>query len=203
MSELIREIEKKLKDRPVGVVGERKEYSVLIPIIEGEDSLLFEVRGNEIRQAGDICFPGGRIEEGETAIEAALRETEEEIGIPRDGIRVLGRFDSVLEVNRIRMSTVVGVLPKDYRDKLKLADKEVAEVFTAPISFFLNNEPDYFKGEIVQDDRGFPYAKHNIKPDYKWRKAYQDIYFWHFGERVIWGLTAAVVQWFLKKLIKE
>ena len=203
MSDLIKKIEEKLTGRPVGVVGERKEYSVLIPIIEGEESLLFEVRGSEIRQAGDICFPGGRMEEGETPVETALRETEEEIGIPREDIRVLGRFDSVLEVNRIRMNTVVGVLPKDYKEKLVLAEKEVAEVFTVPISFFLENEPDYFKGEIVQDDRGFPYAKHNIKPDYKWRKAYQDIYFWHFGGRVIWGLTAVVVQWFLKKLIQE
>lgn len=203
MSDLIKKIEEKLTGRPVGVVGERKEYSVLIPIIEDEERLLFEVRGSEIRQAGDICFPGGRMEEGETPVETALRETEEEIGIPREDIRVLGRFDSVLEVNRIRMNTVVGVLPKDYKEKLVLAEKEVAEVFTVPISFFLENEPDYFKGEIVQDDRGFPYAKHNIKPDYKWRKAYQDIYFWHFGGRVIWGLTAVVVQWFLKKLIKE
>ncbi len=203
MSNLIKKLANKLKDRPVGVVGERKEFSVLIPLIQDEESVLFEVRGSDIRQAGDVCFPGGRIEEGETPIEAALRETEEEIGIPREEIKILGRFDSVLEVNRIRMNTVVGVLPKDYKDKLKLAENEVSEVFTVPMSFFLENEPDYFKGEIIQDDTGFPYSKHNINPEYKWRKAYQDIYFWHFDGQVIWGLTAVVMEWFIKKLIRD
>ena len=83
-------IREKLKDRPVGVIGKRKEYAVLVPLIEkdGEAALLLEVRSKDIRQPGDVCFPGGRVEEGESFQETALRETEEEIGISALDIEV-------------------------------------------------------------------------------------------------------------------
>ena len=70
----IEELRSKLDGRPVGVVGKRKEFAVLIPLIEedGEVKLLFEVRSKDIRQPGDVCFPGGKIEEGESETEAAL-----------------------------------------------------------------------------------------------------------------------------------
>ena len=152
----IEELRSKLDGRPVGVVGKRKEFAVLIPLIEedGEVKLLFEVRSKDIRQPGDVCFPGGKIEEGESETEAALREMAEETGVGPEYVEVLGRFDSVLEVNRIR-----------------------------------------------QDTEGFPYEKHGINPEYKWRDAWQDIFFWHWEGHTIWGLTAAIVQWMTEVLL--
>ena len=196
------ELREKLKDRPVGVVGKRKEFAVMIPFLEkdGEVHLLFEVRSKDIAQPGDVCFPGGRIEEGEGIVEAALRETEEETGIPATEVEVLGRFDSVLEVNRIRMHTVVGRLPDNYESLLK-PDEEVAEIFTVPLSFFKETEPDYYKGRIIQDTTDFPYGKHKLDPNYRWRDAWQDIYFWHWDNHTIWGLTAAIVQWMTEVLL--
>lgn len=197
------DIKNRLEGRPVGVVGKRKEFAVLIPFVEkeGELCLLFEVRSKDIRQPGDVCFPGGRIEEGETEIQAALRETKEEIGIGEDMIEVVGRFDSVLEVNRIRMHTAVGMLKEGWEEVLS-PDEEVAEVFTVPVSFFMDNKPDYYKGKIVQDTEGFPYEKHGIDPNYKWRVAWQDIFFWHWEGHTIWGLTAAIVEWMTEELLQ-
>ena len=199
----LEEIKKRLEGRPVGVVGKRKEFAVLIPLVEkdGELRLLFEVRSRDIRQPGDVCFPGGKIEEGETETQAALRETCEEIGIGEDMIDVLGRFDSVLEVNRIRMHTTVGMLKEGWEDKIK-PDAEVAEVFTVPVRFFLENEPDYYRGRIIQDTEGFPYEKHGIDPNYRWRDAWQDIFFWHWEGHTIWGLTAAIVEWMTEDLLQ-
>ncbi len=198
----VEELRRKLDGRPIGVVGKRKEFAVLIPLIEedGEAKLLFEVRSKDIRQPGDVCFPGGRIEEGETETEAALRETAEETGISREYIEVLGRFDSVLEVNRIRMHTTVGLLKEGWREQLD-PDGEVAEIFTVPLKFFKETEPDYYRGRIIQDTEGFPYEKHGINPDYKWREAWQDIFFWHWDGHTIWGLTAAIVQWMTEVLL--
>ena len=198
----LNEIKEKLKDRPIGVIGKRKEYAVLIPLVEkeGEIHLLLEVRSKDIRQPGDVCFPGGRVEEGESFEETALRETFEEIGIPVEDIESYGRFDSMLEVNRIRMHTLVGKLPEDWKDKIK-TDSEVAELFTVPLSFFKENEPDYYRGKIIQDTEGFPYEKHGINPNYKWRDAYQDMFFWHWEGHTIWGLTAAIIQWFVEEIL--
>lgn len=204
----VKDIKKKLEDRPVGVIGKRKEFAVLILLAYSDKKdenpeIVFEVRGKTILQPGDICLPGGKIEDGESIIDCALRETEEEIGLSREKIKILGRFDSMLEVNRIRMHTVVGAVKKENLKGLNICEYEVQEVFTVPLSFFKENEPDYFRGNIVQDDTGFPYEKHGIDPDYKWRKAYQDLYFWHYGDKTIWGLTAAIIQWFVSEMMTE
>lgn len=197
----IEEIRKKLQNRPFGVIGDRKEFSVLIPVVELKEgpALLYEVRGKTILQPGDVCFPGGKMEEGEDVFETALRETEEEIGLSREKIEVLGRFDSLLEVNRVRLHTVVGLIKEESLKDLSL-NYEVSETFLVPLKYLEENKPDYFKQEIIQDPTNFPYLEHGIDPNYKWRKAHQDMYFWHYEGHTIWGLTASITEWFLNRL---
>ena len=67
----------------------RHEYAVLCPLVERPDGLhlLFEVRSAGVSQSGETCFPGGQMEPGETPADCALRETEEELSIPRAEIR--------------------------------------------------------------------------------------------------------------------
>lgn len=61
--------------------------------------MVFEVRAAGLKtQPGDICFPGGRMEEGETALQCALRELKEETGISPSDLRVLGQFDTLHEI---------------------------------------------------------------------------------------------------------
>ena len=196
------DIASRLKDRPVGVIGKRREYSVLMPLVEkdGEICFLFEVRSQDIAQPGDVCFPGGRIEEGETPVEAALREACEEIGLKRDDVKVFGRFDSMMEVGRIVIHTVVAEISESALDNLK-TDSEVKECFTVPLEFFAENKPDYHPIPIIQDTEGFPFDEHGIDRNYRWRKAHADTFFWHYEGHLIWGLTAGIVEWFMEEVM--
>ena len=79
------------RDYRIGINGEEdmKRCSVLIPVvnIDGEDNIIFEIRNNKLNSnPGEICFPGGAIEEGETPKEAALRECFEEIGLGEENL---------------------------------------------------------------------------------------------------------------------
>ena len=72
------------------------EYAVLVPLVERPEGLclLYEVRADTLgRQPGEVCFPGGRLEPGEDAVSCALRETWEELGIPRPAVEVVAELD--------------------------------------------------------------------------------------------------------------
>ena len=166
------DIEQKMKEWKPGVIGGRKDCSVLIPLVERKDGLhlLFERRSSQMKtQPGDVCFPGGRMEAGETAVECALRETEEEIGIPADRIRILGQFDSLYEVSSLTMNTVAGAIQEEDLQLLKLNPAEVDQVFTVPLRFFLETEPMIYDYDVVQKVEEFPYEAAGIRSDYRWR----------------------------------
>ena len=169
-------IKEKMAGRKPGVIGDRKEFAVLIPLVEREDGLhlLFEKRSGNIKQPGDTCFPGGRIEAGEGITECALRETAEEIGIT--DVEVIGQFDSILEVNRITMHTVVGIVTEGALKNVRINSDEVADIFTVPLDFFAYAEPMSHTVRIIQDTADFPYEETGIRKDYKWRVGHQEIF---------------------------
>lgn len=189
-------IKEKMAGRKPGVIGDRKEFAVLIPLVEREDGLhlLFEKRSGNIKQPGDTCFPGGRIEAGESITECALRETAEEIGIT--DVEVIGQFDSILEINRITMHTVVGIVTEDSIKNAHLNSDEVADIFTVPLDFFVSTKPMSHTVRITQDTADFPYEETGIQKDYKWRVGQQEIFIYHYEDRIIWGLTARIAKWF-------
>lgn len=205
----IAQIEKFMENRPPGDIGKRKNCAVLIPLVEidGELHLLYEQRSAKIKtQPGDVCFPGGVMEKGETPIETALRETEEEIGIPRDKIRVIGQFDSLFEVRNITMHTVIGVIEEEMLEQLNINHKEVAKVFTVPFSFFEETKPRIYEYDIVQKIEDFPYEETGVDPNYKWRVGSAAIPIMHYpykdaeDAQLIWGLTCNITLWLKDKL---
>ena len=200
----VRDIEEKLKKRRVGTVDWYKFFSVTIPLIETEEglSMVFEVRAAGLKtQPGDICFPGGRMEEGETALQCALRELKEETGIPPSELRVLGQFDTLHEFSGHTLYTFAVSLAPQALQKARLNQEEVAELFTVPLKFFKENTAEIYDIDVVSDVSDFPYDKTGISPDYKWRKGKNLLPLYRYEDKIIWGITARIVKWFIEQII--
>ena len=106
-------LRRRYADHVPGLLGARHSYAVLCPLVERPDGLhlLFEVRSAALhRQPGEVCFPGGRMEAGETPEQCALRETEEELAIPRQEVEVLGRPDFICNQAGFLMQPVLGLV---------------------------------------------------------------------------------------------
>ena len=114
--------------------------AVLVPLIdrkEGMAVLLTQRTPHLTAHAGQISFPGGRIEESDAdATEAALRETEEEVGLTRDHVTVIGRLDTYVTGTGFEITPVVGIVKVPF--SLAIDPFEVSEVFEVPLSFVVD-----------------------------------------------------------------
>jgi 8-oxo-dGTP pyrophosphatase MutT (NUDIX family) len=156
--------------------------AVLIPLarFENEWHLLFTRRTDRVEShKGQVSFPGGACDDGETTPEeTALRETEEEIGILPNDVRVLGRLSRMITITNYRVSPVVGVIPWPYA--FRVANVEVARVFTMPL-LWLANRRNYWEFFRRDDDRS--------------------VIFYHpYDGELLWGATARMTVNFLKTI---
>lgn len=193
----------KLNDRPVAVQNEADYFpsAVMLPLVEvnGELELLFEVRSAGLaRQPGEICFPGGRIEAGETPDQAAVRETAEELGVPQGSLQLVGPLDYLISPIGVmlypfagRISTLANIRPNP---------AEVDEIFTVPLSWLLAAEPETAFMEVATRPLpGFPLQDLPSGYSRKWRaRAKYPVLFYRYEQRVIWGITARVLCDFLR-----
>lgn len=157
--------------------------AVFVPLVPraGGATVLFTLRTERLRNhAGQVSFPGGRIEHDDAgAVAAALRETEEEIGIARDLLQPCGFLDRFDTVSGFSVTPVVGRVPIDYRP---MPDpNEVAEVFEVPLAFLLDRTN-------LQCFRVDSHGRSLVIYEYR-----------HAGRR-IWGATAAMLVNLLKRL---
>lgn len=149
--------------------------AVLVPVVERpEPTVILTLRPETMRRhAGQVSFPGGRIDPGDAdAVAAALREAEEEIGLPRDAVEVVGTGDPYRTITGFEVVPVIGVLPPD----LDLAPHpgEVAAMFEAPLRYLLDASR--------QRERTILFRGRE--------RRYFEI---EYGERRIWGATAAMI----------
>lgn len=135
----------RLRLRPQSPVPETKNgiraAAVLLPLYKTQDEwyLLFTRRTERVEaHRGQVSFPGGLIEVGETPTEAACRETEEETGIVADAIDVLGAMKPLPTVTGFIIAPIVGIIPWPY--PLKLHRVEVAKVFGVPLGWLQDPE---------------------------------------------------------------
>ena len=149
--------------------------AVLIPLIaRPEPTLLFTLRTEHLsRHSGQISFPGGRREAGDlSAVETALRETQEETGLDPALISIAGFLPRYLTGTGFDIAPVVGVVRPDFA--LAPDVREVADIFEIKLSFFL--DPANAR-EVSRDMMGRPRRVHVFEPE----------------GRYIWGITAALL----------
>ncbi|WP_308533893.1 CoA pyrophosphatase [uncultured Peptoniphilus sp.] len=201
--EEIRAIENKLKGKKSLPIDIKNYFSLLIPLINinGSPHLLFENRAMTLRnQPGEVSFPGGKIEKGESPREAAIRESCEELLIHRDKIKILGKGDYLINPYRAIIYSHIGLLDLDF-EKISPYPGEVESVFTIPLSFFMKEKPSRYtmKVNLLRDDN-FPYELIMGGKNYKWQRADEEVYFYTYGKNIVWGLTAKMTYNFVKNL---
>lgn len=179
-----------------GLLSARARYAVLCPILERPDGLhvLLEVRAAGLKQGGEVCFPGGRAEPGETFEACALRETCEELAIPAREIEVIGKTDFLCQPGRSLIQPVLGVVSPAGYAAMQPSPAEVAEVFTVPLDFLRSTEPKQYtyqlKAQIPED---FPYEAVGIPRSYRWSSGEAEVPIWHYDGHVIWGMTGRIL----------
>jgi 8-oxo-dGTP pyrophosphatase MutT (NUDIX family) len=142
--------------------------AVLIPLVERDDALnvLLTYRSADLEHhAGQISFPGGRLEQGDADAESgALRETEEEIGLSRDYITILGRLPDHVIISGYQVTPVVGLVRPGFT--LRLDPTEVADAFEAPLQRLFDPATHlsrmYKVGEEELEAFDLPWQGHNI-----------------------------------------
>jgi 8-oxo-dGTP pyrophosphatase MutT (NUDIX family) len=213
--ELINKLISNLPKYP-GILGKDEFFNsaVLIPFItiDNELSLLFEKRAADIRQGGEICFPGGEFDPAEdnSFKDTAVRETEEEIGIPHDKIKILGRLDTMIGPRGVTIDPYIGEVDIKELSECKIDKTEVEKVFTVPLSFFIDNEPQRFKAvsntshkfynEDGEEEQLIPEVQNNS--DRTYRESSRNVLVYKTDTEVIWGLTARMIYEVVKMIRK-
>lgn len=175
--------------------------AVLVPLIleDNEPAVLFEVRSSHLAwQPGEICFPGGRIEKSDaSALMAAVRETKEELALSSGEVKILGPLKPIISPIGVSLYPYVGYI-SPLRSIVPNKD-EVAEIFTVPLRFLLENKPIAAQMEMgTRPLHDFPFSLvAGYSKEWMVRKSYQ-VLFYQYKKYVIWGLTAQVLQGFLE-----
>ncbi|MDO7842929.1 CoA pyrophosphatase [Sphingomonas immobilis] len=155
--------------------GDFRQAGVLVPVTDRADPGVILTRRNDTMRnhAGQVAFPGGRMDPGDAdVVAAALREAEEEIALPRSAVTVVGAADEYRTISGYRVTPVIGVVPPDLTFTPNAG--EVADVFEVPLGFLLD-------------------SGNHLESVIEWQGHNRHLYEILWGNQRIWGATAAMI----------
>lgn len=157
-------------------VSATKPASVLVPVVDrGEPTILLTQRTADLAShAGQVAFPGGRIDPGdESPVAAALREAKEEVGLAPVLVEPIGYLDLYLTFSGFRILPTVARVKPEFT--LTLNPGEVTAAFEVPLAFLMD-------------------PQNHQRKTRDWKGIARDYYAMPFGERYIWGITAGILR---------
>jgi 8-oxo-dGTP pyrophosphatase MutT (NUDIX family) len=212
---ILKNISKILSDKHL--IGTEKYFkaSVAIPIFikDQQEHIIFEKRAAEIRQGGEVSLPGGECEnyEDDSSV-TAIRETCEELGIQKEKIIYLGKFGQLITPFGALIDVhIVQLLILEF-EELNFDKTEVELVFSLPVNFFIENQPEVFyaKAQVIPiytDENGnqielFPAKKFNLPEKYSkpWGTHKHRILVYKSEPEIVWGMTAEIIYDFIQKV---
>ena len=176
LNKISKRLEKNVSTPPV---KELRKAAVLLALSDEDDpQLLYTLRSNKVSShGGEVAFPGGMQEKSDASLEeTALRESEEETGLSRTEVKMLGSLDTTVSRFNISVTPFVGVIPSDVN--INSDSAEIDACFKVPLSFLL--EDKRHRNDLVERENESFYM-----PAYK------------FNSYIIWGLTAMITVNFL------
>lgn len=163
-----------------------KPAAVLIPLFVYDNSwqVLFTRRNADLPEhSGQVAFPGGRSETNDhSPEETALRETYEEIGLPPQKVRVLGKLNEFITITNYRVTPIVGVIPWPY--DFELESQEVSRVFSIPLKWL---------ADPSNHEERFRTISNELPP-------IPVFYFHPYDGEILWGISARLVLRFIEVL---
>ena len=158
------------------ILAEARPAAVLAPIVARPDGLtvLLTLRASHLRShSGQVAFPGGKVDPGESPLDAALREAHEEIGLDARFVEPLGWLDPYLTGTGFRVAPLVALVDPGFT--LTINDDEVADVFETPFAYLMD-------------------PANHLLHEREWRGKARKYYAMPHGERYIWGATAGILR---------
>ena len=200
-----------------GIHGKEEYFNsvvlVLLVPINGEYHFVLQKRCTNIRQGGEICFPGGKVDENDKTLEeVAIRETTEEMGIPKEKIIIIGRLNTIVAPMGATVEAFIGIA-KIGIEEICINQTEVESVFSIPVSYFMKVEherysvqikihPSYTDKETGEEIILLPSEQLGLPDMYKkpWGSFKYGVLVYKTDYGIIWGITSRLIYDFISKI---